>query len=370
MCPVGRIGQLAVAGQLVGFLAVLTAALAVALAGDRAVTGVRLAGQAEGQGQVDVGLGHLGATAVLFGPPGGEDHRARRGGQGLDGLPQLPDADPGDPLDPVGPVGGGAGLDRAEPGGPLGDVVEVDQVVLDGQVQQPVGQGQVGARHRGEVTGRALGGCGVPGVDDDMGGPGGPSGVEPLHGRRHGGGRVGADQQDGLRLGEVAEGERQAAVDAEGSVARRCGGRHAEPAVVVDHRRPQRDPGELAERVRLLVRQSPAAEAADGVAAVALLGRDQPVGNQVESLVPRCRPELTGPVTGHRTDQRGEQPLRVVEQAGCGPALRAQPTTISREIDLRLEHGRALSTPGDDPPGTPREGSGPATRLIPHCSEQ
>ena len=53
--------------------------------------------------------------------------------------------------------------------------------------------------------------------------------------------------------------------------ARMPGGRgrgHAEPSVVVDVPGPQRDPGELAQRVRLLVGQAAAAEDRDRVAAV------------------------------------------------------------------------------------------------------
>ena len=73
--PVGRVGQLAVARQLVGLLAVLAAALPVALPGDGAVAGERPADQPEGQRQVDVGLGGVGALGVLLGTSGGEDHR-------------------------------------------------------------------------------------------------------------------------------------------------------------------------------------------------------------------------------------------------------------------------------------------------------
>ena len=55
----------------------------------------------------------------------------------------------------------------------------------------------------------------------------------------------------------------------------RCRGRrrHAEAAVVVDVRRAQRDARELAEQIRLLVGQRPAAEHADGIAAVSRLCR-------------------------------------------------------------------------------------------------
>ena len=113
--------------------------------------------------------------------------------------------------------------------------------------------------------------------------------VEVLHGRRHGVRRVGADEQDRGGLGDIGQRERQPAVDAERAVAGGGGRGHAEPAVVVDHRRAQRDPGELAERVGLLVGQTAAAEAADRVAAVALLGAGDRRDHALERLVPGGR---------------------------------------------------------------------------------
>ena len=82
---VGRVGQLAVAGQLVGLLAVLTPALPVALPGDRAVARVRAPGQPEGQGEVDEGLRGVGAAAVLLGAARGQNHRAVGRRERLDG---------------------------------------------------------------------------------------------------------------------------------------------------------------------------------------------------------------------------------------------------------------------------------------------
>ena len=66
----GRVVDHPVAGQLVGLLAVLAAALAVALAGEAAVAGVRRARQPERQGQVDPAEHGVGALAVLLGARG------------------------------------------------------------------------------------------------------------------------------------------------------------------------------------------------------------------------------------------------------------------------------------------------------------
>src|SRR5207253_807516 len=90
--------------ELVGLLAVLTSALPVALAGDAAPPGIRLAGLAEGQRQVDEAQRRVGALAVLLGPPGGEHHDRCSLAEQAGGGGQLLDRDARDALDPVGPV--------------------------------------------------------------------------------------------------------------------------------------------------------------------------------------------------------------------------------------------------------------------------
>ncbi len=173
--------------------------------------------------------------------------------------------------------------------------------------------------------------------------------VEALHGRRHRRRGVGAHQQHRLGLADVGEREGQSAVDAEGPVARGRRRGHAEPAVVVDHRGAQRDPGELAEGVGLLVGQAAAAEAADGVAAVLGLHALQALGHQVERLVPGRGAERARAVAGDGAHQRGQQPLRVVEQAGGRPALGAQPAAVGREVRLRLQGRRPVPGHHRDP---------------------
>ena len=133
-------------------------------------------------------------------------------------------------------------------------------------------------------------------------------------------------------LGDVGERERQPAVDAERPVRRRCRRGHAEPAVVVDRRRPQRDPGELAERVGLLVGQPAAAEAPTPSRPYACWARPIPAATRSSASSQVAWRQRAGPVPGHGADQRGEQPLRVVEQVGGGPALGAQSTAVGREV--------------------------------------
>ena len=125
------------------------------------------------------------------------------------------------------------------------------------------------------------------------------------------------------------ERERQAAVDAERPVAPRPRRRrHAEPAVVVDVRRAQRDPGELAQLVRLLVGQPAAAEHGDRVGAV--LGAGCAASRRPRGRAPRPR----SPARARRraADQRGGEPVGAVEQLGAGPALLAQAAAVGREV--------------------------------------
>src|SRR5919107_4687711 len=76
----GRIGDLAVAGQLVGLLAVLAAALAVALAGERAVAAAGTAWQAQQEAEVDGRGGGVRAVDVLLHPASGQDVAAALAG--------------------------------------------------------------------------------------------------------------------------------------------------------------------------------------------------------------------------------------------------------------------------------------------------
>ncbi len=122
--------------------------------------------------------------------------------------------------------------------------------------------------------------------------------------------------------------------------------RHAEPAVVVDHGRAQRDPGELAEArtpSRWSVRRRRSSRPRRGRTA-AWVRRD-PVGDQVERLVPVGGSQRAAAVARHRPDQRLQQSLRMVEQRRRVPALRAQPAAVGREVQScgRRVAGRSAS---------------------------
>ena len=78
-----------VAGQLVGLLAVLAAALAVALAGEAAVAGVRLPAHAQRERDVDPAEHGGGALGVLLGPARGQHGDPVGAGEQVRQLAQL-----------------------------------------------------------------------------------------------------------------------------------------------------------------------------------------------------------------------------------------------------------------------------------------
>ena len=189
------------------------------------------------------------AVGVLLGAARGEDHRGRaprRASRTVSRRSATGHA--GDPLDPVRPVRARPPARTAsKPVGALRDVRLVDQALPDREVQQAVGQREVGARQRLQVQRAPLRrwrcAAGRPRCAARRR-PGRAS--RYCMRRRHRLGRVAADQQHRVGVGDVRERERQPAVDAERAVRRGGRRRHAEPAVVVDRERAQRDPGELA----------------------------------------------------------------------------------------------------------------------------
>ena len=94
----------AVAGELVGLLAVLAAALAVALPGDGAEAAERPSRQPRRESDVQIGERVGDAARLLFGTARGEDHRARRLAQQMRRFDDGAFGNAGDLLDPFRPV--------------------------------------------------------------------------------------------------------------------------------------------------------------------------------------------------------------------------------------------------------------------------
>jgi hypothetical protein len=305
---------------------VLAAALAVALAGDRAEPGTGGAGQPERQRQVDPRRHRVDAVRVLLGSPAGQ-HVARAGlREEGDGGAHVGGRDTAHLLGPLRPPLRGDPPRLREPARAVLDVGRVDVPVDHGGVQHAQREHQVGARHRLQVQAagreRALGRQRAARIDHDERGP-----REVAHQRRHRLGRVRPGQQHDVGGTEIGDGERHPAIDAERPVAG-CGGRrHAETPVVVDLRGAERDARELAEQVRLLVGEPACAEDRDGVGTVFGDDLPQPAGDVAQRGVPRHLLQV-----GAAPQQRRREPLGMAQQPPGGPALLAHPAAAGREV--------------------------------------
>ena len=199
-------------------------------------------------------------------------------------------------------------------------------------------QDRVAAGHQPQVQRRLLGGRGAPRIDDDQLAASQALRLEVLHDRRHRLRDVGADEQDGVGLGDVGDGERQAAIEPEGAQARRRGRRHAEAAVVVDVRRAERDARELAEQVDLLVGQRAAAEDAHRVAAVLALHDADGGADALDRVIPVGRDQLAGGVA----DERRDQTFGMRQRLAGGEALRAERASVHREVRVAGNRDAAI----------------------------
>ena len=273
---------------------------------------------------------------MLLGAAGGEHHDPARPGEQPDERLLLGDCHPADPLDPLGPPARDRVGDDVPAPRSLLDVRRVDVAAREEQVQHPQGQRQVTPRHRLHQHVGVRRGGGAARVDHHDAAAPLTQPVEVARRGRHGLGEVGADQDHDVGLLDVGEREGQSPVDAERAGGGRGGRAHAPPPVVVDLAGTDRDPGELAELVGLLVGQPAAAEDPDRVGAVLLTQAGQPLGDQVERLVPGRRPQLAGAAVAQ---QRRGQPIATAAKATGRPALAAQRPLVDRELrpGLHLE---------------------------------
>ncbi len=339
-----RVGELAVAGQLVGLLAVFTASLAVALPRQTAVAGQRPARAPGGQGEVDPGADGVRALRLLLGAARGQHHAALRVAEHLDGRPQLRNRNAGQPLHQLRPVGHHPGPRLVPAAGALPYEVLVHPPLRHHQVQHAERERQVGAGPGGQMEVGLLGGPGAARIDDDE-----PAAVLPQLGQiaqrgRHRLREIRPHEDHAPGTRDVLQRERQPAVQAEGPLVRGGRRRHAEPPVVVDLRGAEHHPGELPERVRLLVGQPAATEHPHRVGPVLRARPPQSVGDPGQRLVPAGRLQLPA---RRIADQRTGQPHRGGEHGGRGTALAAQGAPVHREggallhLDDRVTGDRA-----------------------------
>lgn len=177
LAPVLRVRDRPSAGQQVGLLAVLPAALAVALAGDGAVTGAGFTEVAGGRTQVDDGQAVLDALRMVLDAPSVPGHRPASAREGPGDLDDLGGGDAADVRGPLGGVGGDGGAHLVPAGGVLGEELLVGEPLADDDVQYGIEEGGVGAGLEGDVdVGGARDGR-LARVDHDEGGtavPGAP----------------------------------------------------------------------------------------------------------------------------------------------------------------------------------------------------
>jgi hypothetical protein len=214
--PIPVVINLPVARELIGFLSVFASALTVALPRQAAVAAAGLADLAERQRDVDVAERGLDAARVLLRAARGQHHGADGGTEQVGGADEIAFRHAGDALDVLRPVARHQRAHAREAVGALADVVFVDQAIAHEDVQQPVGERDVGARNELQVYRRRLRRRGAARIDDDQRAVAVAVALEIAHHRRHGFGDVRADQEDGLGAGDVVERKWQAAIDAEG----------------------------------------------------------------------------------------------------------------------------------------------------------
>ena len=155
---------------------------------------------------------------------------------------------------------------------------------------------------------------------------------EVVGGDRRALGDVRAGDEDHLGLRDVAP-RVGAAVDAEDLLRGGRGRDHAQPAVVVDVGRPQRDARELAHQVGLLVGQRGAGQDGEGVAAVRRLDPLDLAGRPIQRGVPvNCRK-----ASSFVARQRRAQAIRMLVLHVALHALGAELALVERELFPRLE---------------------------------
>jgi hypothetical protein len=117
---------------------------------------------------------------------------------------------------------------------PLGDVALIDHLLFNCQMNQPIREGEVGARRELQVQRCGSGGIGIARVHhNQMSAP-----VLLLEDRLHDGGHrlraVRAPEHERVRLRDVGDRKRESPVDAERAFLAGSGRRHAVPTVIVE----------------------------------------------------------------------------------------------------------------------------------------
>src|SRR5579883_1117625 len=130
-----RIIDSAVAGQLIGLLAMLAPALSIALAGEAAIAAVWASDQAQRQSEIDIGQCVCDALTLLLGSARGQNHRGRRAAQQVSGLEQRAFRHAGNALNSLRPVHCRHGLYLREALGARLDILVINEIIANENMQ-------------------------------------------------------------------------------------------------------------------------------------------------------------------------------------------------------------------------------------------
>ena len=279
------IGERSLAGKLVALLPMLTAALAVALAGDHGGPGALASDISGGQSNVDHRQAILHAFGLVLQSASVHHDGPLRFADPvrglLDGLRRHACHFSHSCADPT--LGGlGHGL---KAGGVLVDEFAILQAVTQDDVQHSHQQCEIGARTQWKIEiGVARDGSHAR-IGDDQLAALVAAAPDVVGGDGSAFADVRADHEQYLRFRDLAPWN-WASIDAERQFVRRSGRDHAQSAVVVDVASAQRHAGELAHQIGFLGRERRAAVDGDGVLAILVLDLAHPADGEVQGLVP------------------------------------------------------------------------------------
>ena len=336
MLPRLGVQQGALAGQLIAFLPVFAASLAVALPGDHGAAAAFPPQVSGGQRQVDQRGTILHALRLVLQTARVQGDGTLGFGEQMRGLFNRFRRHSGHLGRHARIVAFHRSLHRFETGGVRGDERVVLQVVAQHDVEHSIQQRQIGARaQRKKEVGVARDGshagvcydqfASVVAAPPDVIGSDG-SAVSDVR----------ADGEQHLRFRNLAPGNR-AAVHVEGQLIRRSGGHHAKAAVVIDVAGSQRYAGELSHQIRLLGGERRPSVDRHRILAVTLLHLAETTGGEGKCLVPAS---LGKSIV--RAEERVQQAIGMIGLQVAFYAFGTQHAPVERKLLPGLESDHAI----------------------------
>ena len=330
--PVLGVFDVAVAGKLVALMAVLAPALAVALTGDGGVAAIRLADAAGGEHQIDAGEHVLDSLALVLDAARVHQETGLRLAPPFRGKQDFFLRNAGDPLGPLQVVVLHRRRRFFKAARVVGDELVVEPVMFDELMQDRAVERGVAAWSDRQMQ---IGGArdrSQPRIDDDKLRAVVARLPDPVSERRKRFTDVRAADHDDFGVLEIGVIIRSA-VQAEGLLVSRAGADHAEPAVVIEIARLERDSGELADEVALFIRQRNTREHRKGIAAVLALDALDFRDRSAERVLPIRAPEAGA----FGSLERIQQPVGMIVLQVALDAFRTKPAFVERELFPRFE---------------------------------